>query len=218
MSAYTDAEIVTRLEKAHHAGLIVRSPDRARIDALIADYTPRFYQRLLRHRAAVGPSGRMTRITRTWRGVWSPQLKNRRDVDVYLPDSYRGGSGHHPVVYVQDGQNPSDPGKAFAGTVGDRACARRACGPRSRSRLLSGSTTPGGGGFSNTVRIPIGAMAAATRICIWAFLVDTLKPRVDRFLHASGARRDGDFRLVDGRTCSACTASSAIRPSSAAPA
>jgi len=44
MSAYTDAEIVTRLKKAHHAGLIVRSPDLARIDALIADYTPRFYQ------------------------------------------------------------------------------------------------------------------------------------------------------------------------------
>ena len=44
MSGYTDAEIVTRLKKAHHAGLIVRSPDRARIDALIADYTPRFYQ------------------------------------------------------------------------------------------------------------------------------------------------------------------------------
>jgi biotin carboxylase len=44
MSAYTDAEIVTRLKKAHHAGLIVRSPDRARVDALIADYTPRFYQ------------------------------------------------------------------------------------------------------------------------------------------------------------------------------
>jgi hypothetical protein len=44
MSAYTDAEIVTRLKKSHHAGLIVRSPDRARIDALIADYTPRFYR------------------------------------------------------------------------------------------------------------------------------------------------------------------------------
>jgi biotin carboxylase len=43
MSAYTDAEIVTRLKKSHHAGLIVRSPDRSRIDALIADYTPRFY-------------------------------------------------------------------------------------------------------------------------------------------------------------------------------
>jgi biotin carboxylase len=43
LSAYTDAEIVTRLRKAHHAGLIVRSPDPARIDALLADYTPRFY-------------------------------------------------------------------------------------------------------------------------------------------------------------------------------
>jgi len=44
MAAYTDAEIVTRLKKSHHAGLIVRSPDPARIDALIADYTPRFYR------------------------------------------------------------------------------------------------------------------------------------------------------------------------------
>jgi biotin carboxylase len=44
MAAYTDAEIVTRLKKSHHAGLIVRSPDRARVDALIADYTPRFYR------------------------------------------------------------------------------------------------------------------------------------------------------------------------------
>ena len=44
LSTYTDAEIVTRLKKSHHAGLIVRSPDRARIDALIADYTPRFYR------------------------------------------------------------------------------------------------------------------------------------------------------------------------------
>jgi biotin carboxylase len=44
LSGYTDAEIVTRLKKAHHAGLILRSPDPARIDALIADYTPRFYR------------------------------------------------------------------------------------------------------------------------------------------------------------------------------
>ena len=60
MSAYTDAEIVTRLEKAHHAGLIVRSPDpraHRRADRrLHAALLPR----LLRHRAAAGPSGRMT--------------------------------------------------------------------------------------------------------------------------------------------------------------
>ena len=44
LSAYTDAEIVTRLKKSHHAGLILRSPDPARIETLIADYTPRFYR------------------------------------------------------------------------------------------------------------------------------------------------------------------------------
>jgi biotin carboxylase len=44
LSAYTDPEIVTRLKKSHHAGLILRSSDPARIDTLIADYTPRFYR------------------------------------------------------------------------------------------------------------------------------------------------------------------------------
>ena len=32
------------IRKDHHAGLIVRSPDPARVDALIADYTQRFYR------------------------------------------------------------------------------------------------------------------------------------------------------------------------------
>jgi biotin carboxylase len=44
LSPYVDAEIVTRLKKSHHAGLILRSPDPVRIEALIADYTPRFYR------------------------------------------------------------------------------------------------------------------------------------------------------------------------------
>ena len=44
MAAYTDPEIRMRIRKAHHAGLIVASPDPRRIDALIADYTERFYR------------------------------------------------------------------------------------------------------------------------------------------------------------------------------
>jgi biotin carboxylase len=43
-AAYTDPEIRMRIRKAHHAGLIVASPDPRRIDALIADYTERFYR------------------------------------------------------------------------------------------------------------------------------------------------------------------------------
>ena len=44
MSAYTDREIAKTIRKEHHAGLIVASSDPQRVDALIADYTPRFYR------------------------------------------------------------------------------------------------------------------------------------------------------------------------------
>ena len=38
----TDSEIVTRVRKSHHAGLIVASPDPVRVDHLLDDYTRRF--------------------------------------------------------------------------------------------------------------------------------------------------------------------------------
>lgn len=43
-SAYNDAEIVWRLNKRYHAGLIVRSPDPQRVAQLLTEYTRRFYQ------------------------------------------------------------------------------------------------------------------------------------------------------------------------------
>jgi biotin carboxylase len=43
MSAYTDPEIVIRVRKAHHAGLIVASTDGARVIDLLRGYTERFY-------------------------------------------------------------------------------------------------------------------------------------------------------------------------------
>jgi biotin carboxylase len=43
-SAYTDPEIVWRLKKHHHAGLIVASKDPERIQELLESYIPRFYQ------------------------------------------------------------------------------------------------------------------------------------------------------------------------------
>jgi hypothetical protein len=44
MSAYSDPEIALAIRKDHHAGLIVHAPAPARVEALIADYTQRFYQ------------------------------------------------------------------------------------------------------------------------------------------------------------------------------
>jgi biotin carboxylase len=42
MSAYTDTEIVTRIRKRHHAGLIVASPDDERVRTLLESYVDRF--------------------------------------------------------------------------------------------------------------------------------------------------------------------------------
>lgn len=46
-AAFTDAEIVYRLQKDHHAGLIVRSSSSARVEELIAAYTQRFSEQFL---------------------------------------------------------------------------------------------------------------------------------------------------------------------------
>jgi len=41
-SAYVDEEIVYRVTKRHHAGMIVRSPSLERVNELLADYGRRF--------------------------------------------------------------------------------------------------------------------------------------------------------------------------------
>jgi biotin carboxylase len=41
-SAYVEEEIIYRIKKRHHAGLIVRSPDLARINELLSSYSQRF--------------------------------------------------------------------------------------------------------------------------------------------------------------------------------
>lgn len=47
--------------------------------------------------------------------VWSPQLKNRRDIYVYLPRSYEEGRRRYPVLYMHDGQNLFDESASYAG-------------------------------------------------------------------------------------------------------
>ena len=42
-SAYDDPEVVKRIVKPHHAGLIVASPSSDRVASLLGDYTQRFY-------------------------------------------------------------------------------------------------------------------------------------------------------------------------------
>ncbi|HMV50244.1 MAG TPA: ATP-grasp domain-containing protein [Blastocatellia bacterium] len=44
LSAYDDAEIVWRMNRHHHAGLIVAAHEPARVEELLNSYVPRFYQ------------------------------------------------------------------------------------------------------------------------------------------------------------------------------
>jgi len=43
MTAYLDPEVRLRIDKHHHAGLVVASPDPQRIEALLDEYSRRFY-------------------------------------------------------------------------------------------------------------------------------------------------------------------------------
>jgi biotin carboxylase len=49
LSGYQDPEIIWRLEKPHHAGLLVSSPDAGRIEELVNSYSERFTYDFLQH-------------------------------------------------------------------------------------------------------------------------------------------------------------------------
>ena len=116
--------------------------------------------------------------------VWSPQLRNERDVDIYLPHSYSTGR-RYPVVYMQDGQNLSDPAIAFAGTwrlddvlrsLGDRGIEPIVVGVHNTAdRLSEYSPFPDrkhGGGDGDAYL---------------SFIADTLKPQIDRLFRTRRA-------------------------------
>jgi biotin carboxylase len=52
LSAYDAPEIVTRIQKFHHAGLIVASPESHRIDELLASYGERFQHEFMAYQPA----------------------------------------------------------------------------------------------------------------------------------------------------------------------
>lgn len=131
-------------------------------------------------------------MKRTLERVWSPQLRNRRDVDVYLPPSYPRGR-RYPVVYMHDGQNLTDPATAFAGTweldtalerLAERGLEAIVVGlHNTEQRLSEYSPFPdrrhGGGGADAYLE----------------FVATTLKPRIDRMFRT---RQGRDETIVAG--------------------
>jgi predicted alpha/beta superfamily hydrolase len=125
---------------------------------------------------------------RTLGKVWSPQLRNRRDVDIYLPPSYPTGRQRYPVVYMHDGQNLSDPRTAFAGTWDlEKTLDRLAV--RGIEAIVVGIPNAGNARLWEYSPFPDRKHGGGEGDSYLAFLVDTLKPRIDRSFRTD-RRRD----------------------------
>lgn len=126
----------------------------------------------------------------------SPQLRNTRAIDVYLPAAYMmDGRRRFPVVYMHDGQNLSDPSIAFGGNTWQLGATMERIAQKGldavvvgvhntgRSRLAEYSPyrdrRHGGGRGERYVR----------------FLEQTLKPRIDARYRV---RKDREATLVAG--------------------
>lgn len=71
-------------------------------------WTPYTAQAGLVSHSVVGNVQRYSRL-------WSPQLRNHRDLLVYLPPSFERGGGPYPVIYMHDGQNLFDSMTSYCG-------------------------------------------------------------------------------------------------------
>jgi len=126
--------------------------------------------------------------------IWSPQLRNHRYVDVYLPDSYEDGRRRYPVVYMQDGQNLSDPAIAFAGQTWNLHQGLAWLAERGIEPIIVGiHNTPARLAEYSPIADP--RLGGGDGERYGRFLIDTLKPRIDSTYQT---RRDRDATVIAG--------------------
>ena len=127
--------------------------------------------------------------------IWSPQLRNRRYVDVYLPGSYeKDARRRYPVVYMQDGQNLSDPAIAFAGQTWNLHEGVGWLAGRGVEAIVVGvHNTPGRLAEYSPVADAKHGGGEGERYA--RFLIDTLKPRIDADYRT---RREREATVIAG--------------------
>jgi predicted alpha/beta superfamily hydrolase len=126
--------------------------------------------------------------------LWSPQLRNHRAVDVYLPDSYGDGRRRYPTVYMQDGQNLSDPSIAFAGNTWSLDDGLAWLAERDIEPIVVGvHNTPGR--LAEYSPFPDAKHGGGDGDRYARFLIDTVKARIDS---AFRTRKDRDSTVVGG--------------------
>ena len=111
--------------------------------------------------------------------IWSPQLRNRRPIDVYLPDGYAETRQRHPVVYLQHGQNLSDPAIAFGGNTWRLEDGLRWLYERGRHPIVVGVHNTGEARLGEYSPFPDRRHGGGAGDRYVRFLIDTVKPRID---------------------------------------
>jgi len=127
----------------------------------------------------VGRPHTVTGEVLAWTQAYSPQLGNARDILVYLPPTYHHTERRYPVVYFQDGQNVFDAATSYAGVEwgadetlqalsGEGVEAIAVAVPNAGERRLNEYTPP-----ENPWWLGTGDRYVD-------FLIDTVKPQIDR--------------------------------------
>ena len=129
--------------------------------------------------AGVQLTGNVVGNIRRLRSVESPQLRNHRDVLVYLPPSYPVSGRHYPVIYMHDGQNLFDHATSYAGEWQVDETMERIASEGHEAIVIA---VPNMGVQRIAEYSPFrdDRIGGGKGDAYLAFLTDTLKPYVDR--------------------------------------
>jgi predicted alpha/beta superfamily hydrolase len=111
--------------------------------------------------------------------VWSAQREIARDIDIFLPASYRRSRRRYPVVYMQDGQNLADPHRAFAGTW-ELEAALETLASRGIEPIVVGIPNLGDARVREYTPFVDAKLGGGDGDAYLAYLERTVKPLVDR--------------------------------------
>lgn len=155
---------------------------------------------LLTAPAAAQADGRLV----DWEGVTSAHVQPR-NVTIWLPPGYDRSNRRYPVIYMHDGQNIFVPGRAYGGEEWgvDEALSRMIAAGQTRGAIVVGvwNTNLRGREYLPAKWLPLLPPETRTRIeafhtgpsiadAYLRFLVEELKPRIDREFRTRPGRRD----------------------------
>ena len=124
-------------------------------------------------------TGQIVGDIRVMVGVVSPQLGNTRDIQVYLPPSYRTSGRHYPVIYMHDGQNLFDARTSFAGEWGVDETMER-LGPQGIEAIVVAIPNTGASRADEYSPFPQPRAGGGRGDQYLDFIVHTVKPTVDQ--------------------------------------